>query len=296
MGFLYKKRGVYYVRVSYRGQRLAQSTNTRNKKTAKALLPAIERELLVEILTGESPHQQSKKKQDVGFNTLCRKFLEADHGWSKSTFDIHKNNLKRYKEKGLPTTNYRAMIVRTLNQIYRWGHKEGLVSEAKHWSGGNKWSRRIRVFNEDELDIILNQFKPLEFQQFIRLMYYTGSRTSELLNLKPTQIKDDRIEIIGKTGLRTIKLTKQARDVLNEVENLWPYTRQWVIKHWRRNIKAHGIEDAIPYDLRRTFGWKLIKKGMPIFQVSKLLGHTSVTTTERHYAPLLATDVEDFEL
>ena len=41
---------------------------------------------------------------------------------------------------------------------------------------------------------------------------------------------------------------------------------------------------------------KLTKKGMPIYQVSKLLGHASDTTTEKHYAPLLATDVEEFVL
>jgi integrase len=30
--------------------------------------------------------------------------------------------------------------------------------------------------------------------------------------------------------------------------------------------------------------------------VSKLLGHSSVITTERHYAPLLTTEIEDFTL
>ena len=35
---------------------------------------------------------------------------------------------------------------------------------------------------------------------------------------------------------------------------------------------------------------------MPIFKVSKLLGHSSIVTTEKHYAPLLATNVEDFVL
>ena len=31
-------------------------------------------------------------------------------------------------------------------------------------------------------------------------------------------------------------------------------------------------------------------------EVSKLLGHSSVTKTERHYAPLLATEIDDFFL
>ena len=35
---------------------------------------------------------------------------------------------------------------------------------------------------------------------------------------------------------------------------------------------------------------------MPIYQVSKLLGYASVTTTEEHYTPLLAADVDEFVL
>ena len=70
----------------------------------------------------------------------------------------------------------------------------------------------------------------------------------------------------------------------------------WISKTFSRCMFAMGIEDAIFHDLRRTFGYDLIRQGMPIYQVSKLLGHRSVVTTERHYAPLLATEVDDFML
>ena len=39
-------------------------------------------------------------------------------------------------------------------------------------------------------------------------------------------------------------------------------------------------------DLRSTYGSKLVQNGAPIFTVSKLLGHSSVTVTEKHYAAL----------
>jgi integrase/recombinase XerD len=40
----------------------------------------------------------------------------------------------------------------------------------------------------------------------------------------------------------------------------------------------------VSHRLRATFAVDLLQKGVPLEHVSKLLGHTSVTTTERHYA------------
>jgi len=37
--------------------------------------------------------------------------------------------------------------------------------------------------------------------------------------------------------------------------------------------------------LRDTFSVDLLLHGVPLDVVSKLLGHTSIKTTERHYAP-----------
>jgi len=65
---------------------------------------------------------------------------------------------------------------------------------------------------------------------------------------------------------------------------------------WSRNRKRLGLKDARMHDLRRTFGYNLIKQGRPIYTVSKLLGHSSVVTTEKHYAPLMATEIEEFVL
>jgi site-specific recombinase XerD len=37
--------------------------------------------------------------------------------------------------------------------------------------------------------------------------------------------------------------------------------------------------------LRDTFAVEMLLAGVPLEQVSKLLGHSSVKTTEKHYAP-----------
>ena len=40
----------------------------------------------------------------------------------------------------------------------------------------------------------------------------------------------------------------------------------------------------VSHRLRATFAVDLLQKGVPLEHESKLLGHKSVTTTERHYA------------
>ncbi len=53
------------------------------------------------------------------------------------------------------------------------------------------------------------------------------------------------------------------------------------------------IEDANVHVLRKTFGSLLIQKKLAdIFEVSKLLGHSSVRVTESHYVELLKEDIE----
>jgi integrase len=40
----------------------------------------------------------------------------------------------------------------------------------------------------------------------------------------------------------------------------------------------------LSHRLRDTFACDLLSKGTPMEEVSKLLGHTSIKTTEKHYA------------
>ena len=47
---------------------------------------------------------------------------------------------------------------------------------------------------------------------------------------------------------------------------------------------VHSEGHMISHRLRATFAVDLLQKGLPLEDVSRLLGHKSVTTTERHYA------------
>jgi len=62
--------------------------------------------------------------------------------------------------------------------------------------------------------------------------------------------------------------------------------------NWRRRyerlFKAAGIENGHPHRLRDTFAMDLLVRGVPLDQVSILLGHSSVKITEKHYLEFVA--------
>src|SRR5271156_2063029 len=52
--------------------------------------------------------------------------------------------------------------------------------------------------------------------------------------------------------------------------------------------KACGVDACRPHRLRDTFAVRLLTKGVPLEDVSRLLGHASVAVTEKYYAPWVA--------
>ena len=67
---------------------------------------------------------------------------------------------------------------------------------------------------------------------------------------------------------------------MTEIKSSW---RSLVKRAAQRQSSLTGITFR---SLRATFGSKLVQKGVPILEVSRLMGHSSVTITEQHYAAL----------
>ena len=154
---------------------------------------------------------------------------------------------------------------------------------------------RNRVFRNDELASLFRNIKCPMFNSFVHFAYYTGARSSEIRSLKRDTINEDFIAVNGKTGKRLIKLNHQAKEILDIRKKLWNYSKDFVSHKFKKECRKLKISNARFHDLRRTFGYNLIKQGISIYKVSKLLGHSSIKTTEKHYA-LLSIEVENFIL
>jgi integrase len=60
----------------------------------------------------------------------------------------------------------------------------------------------------------------------------------------------------------------------------------WGGRYMRPLFEAAGVRSGhmVSHRLRDTFAVDLLQKGVPMEEVSKLLGHESIRTTEKHYA------------
>ena len=64
----------------------------------------------------------------------------------------------------------------------------------------------------------------------------------------------------------------------------------------RQVFRAAGQPDGHSHQLRDTFAVGMLEKGIPMEELSKLLGYTSIKTTEKSYAPSVTSRQDRLDL
>ena len=292
MASLYNNNGTWYLSITHKGKRKTRSLKTRDHKVAMELKQSVEISILQEFIG------LTESNAELTFPELVSRFLKASHPWAPATYEMNRYILASHLDgKPLPTNpTSRAIHIRHINQCWNWGLKNKLIKKAHIIPGNTKGESRDRVYTECELNLMFTSIKDDSFNSFVRFAYYTGARSGEIRSISRDCILDDSLVVRGKSGRRIIKLNGQAKEIIHNQDVLWNYSKDYVSHKFKKEIRKLGIKNGRFHDLRRTFGLNLIKQGMSIYKVSKLLGHASVKTTEQHYAPLLTVDIEDFKL
>ncbi len=291
-------KGNIFYRKQINGKKIILATHTKDIRVANKLHKTLEYQALM------SYYEPQSRPKFVDFSKLVSMYLsdrDVLSKWTSKTEREYRYFLKYYLKKGMPDVSRvsRTTYERKINAVVNWGKRMGIETDQKKFKLEHQ-KGRTRCFNARELSLLLeeapvfhrNGQKNEDFQRFLKFAYFTGARRSEINSLKPHQIEIARLRVDGKSGERYIKLNSQARALLMEQETLWDYKPNYVTQTFIKVAKRLEIPNAKFHDLRRTYGLNLIKGGMPIFQVSKLLGHSSVIVTERSYAPLLIEDID----
>ena len=127
----------------------------------------------------------------------------------------------------------------------------------------------------------------------IWLSLLTGCRRGEVLAIRPEMIGASTILLpAGATK------TERAREVpIIAPAKPWlacvpiPLTFEGLKSGFRRARDKAGMPHVHFHDLRRSCGTLLIREGVPLHVVSRILGHSSTAVTERVYAHLSSAQV-----
>ncbi|RSV32961.1 hypothetical protein CA233_22215 [Sphingomonas sp. ABOLD] len=155
-----------------------------------------------------------------------------------------------------------------------------------------------KYLNGNELAMFADKARnlALDVQSFCLTIAYTGCRISEALALTPENIDFEAQALIvkclkkrGKIVYRGIPLPvalldilrKQALQVDESTQRLWPWSRMTGYRRIREVMESAGIvgDHASPKGLRHGFAVQAIQANVPLTMVQRWLGHADIKTT-----------------
>lgn len=174
--------------------------------------------------------------------------------------------------------------------------------------------KEVETFSEMEIELLRETAPDERIKCMIEVLFSTGCRVSELVNIKLCEIDDGRILVHGKGNKdRTVYINAKAQIAIANYlklredanpylfaggyfNNRLGYKLMWwrdktlvapnehlgkgAVEHITRHIgKKLGIR-ANPHKFRKTCATMALRRGMPIEQVSKMLGHEDIKTTQ----------------
>jgi len=156
---------------------------------------------------------------------------------------------------------------------------------------------------EKELTMILDQEESEQLKDIYQILFFTGMRANELLTLTWQNIDLDKKLIFirnsesftTKTGKeRVLPINNKAFQIINRqpsrfkgrllfAKNGVKINVDYVSKRFKKALRDTELDGSIHlHSLRHSYASNLINKDESIYNVSKLLGHARVSTTERY--------------
>ena len=272
--------------------------------------------------------------KDYKKDHIIRSFLDSlyiEKGLSKNTVSSYKNDISSFLSwLNKKQINYQQASAKNINEFISNLFNSGLksssinrkISSIKHFYLFLSKKKIIKYspadeietpkqekylpisMSEDEVERLLsspnsNRIIERRDKAMIEILYATGMRISELVNLKLTDVDFNRLvlKVFGKGSKeRLVPYGEKAAEALDiylrdrkrsDSKNVFLSNRGSQITRgafWQRikiYIKRENLKSSIsPHTLRHAFATHLLNRGADLRSVQILLGHSDLSTTQ----------------
>lgn len=261
-------------------------------------------------------------------------YLKVEKNYSPHTLEAYERDIRNFLESKLEVQKYleklslknnyktktQSRILSAIKAYYKFLVRENILEEnpAKNIAAPKPEKILPKLLSYDEVESLLKVFESFENniknknklkilardKSMLSLLYATGLRVSELVNLKLENLdlirgflkiygkgSKERLVPIGQIALENLE------EYLNNARNLFLDNRDshYVFvsaqgKNLTRqafwlNLKKYGSESGIsknisPHMLRHSFATHLIQNGADLRAIQAMLGHSDLSTTE----------------
>lgn len=189
---------------------------------------------------------------------------------------------------------------RNLSSFFAWLEAEDYILKSPMLRIHKIKTKKVvkKIISDEDIEILRDNCKDIRDLAIIDLLYSTGIRVGELVNLNKEDIDFENRECIvigkgnkertvyfdAKTKLHLMNYLKVRKDnnpaLFVSLDK--PYDRlniSGVEVRLRKLGRSLGLDKIHPHKFRRSMATRAIDKGMPIEQVQQLLGHNQIDTT-----------------
>ena len=243
---------------------------------------------------------------------LFKKFLIANK-INDTPINCKPETIKNYLYKSFSDKKSisQARSISAIKSFFNYLIFEGYIKDSpiSNIESPKQEKKLPKVLTEEEIKKLINSIDlNHDFGQrnktIIEILYGTGIRVSELINLKLSNIffKENIIKVIGKgnkerfvplgeiasnelkiyiNNRNRMKIDSKSSDILFLNRYGRGLTRSMIFKIISDASKRVGLDKKIsPHTLRHSFATHLIKNGADLRTIQLILGHESITTTE----------------
>ncbi len=212
---------------------------------------------------------------------------------------INENDIRTYLQKLIQEGRSDSYINQAVNAI-KFYYEVVMEMPNRFYSIERPRKKKLlpKVISKEEVRLIINHTNNIKHKCIVSVLYSSGLRRAELLNLKITDIDSKRMVINVNSGKgNKDRITLLSPSVLNDLRSYYiewkpetylfegmkggQYSEQSVVQIIKKAaIRAGIIKRVTPHMLRHSFATHLLESGTDLRYIQFLLGHSSTRTTE----------------